>query len=94
MQVLRVLHPNRKIRLTSYAASNMASICAAQLRDHSTGSLAEGTVPAALDLPSAYTSRGTALRHRVPNKLPSMQQFAALVKGLSARKRPKLRFPL
>ncbi|DBA87282.1 TPA: Acetyl-CoA acetyltransferase, mitochondrial [Trebouxia sp. C0004] len=37
------------------------SICAAQLRDHSTGSLAEGTIPAALDLPSAYTSRDVCI---------------------------------
>lgn len=61
MQVLRVLQKNCKIRLTSYATSNMASFCAAQLRDHSTRSLAEGTTPAALDLPSAHTSRDVCI---------------------------------
>ncbi len=93
MQVLRVLHHKCKIRLTNYAASNMASICAAQLRDHSTGSLAEGTIPAALDLPSAHTSRGTAPSHRGSNKLPSMQHFTALVNGLVCPKATKIAFP-
>ncbi|KAA6426142.1 MAG: putative acetyl- cytosolic 2-like [Trebouxia sp. A1-2] len=61
MQFLRVLQPKRRVRLTKCAASNMASICATQLRDHATDSLAEGTIPAALDLPSAHTSRDVCI---------------------------------